>query len=145
MTTTLPPAPLLDSTPVPRLLPGRSWVAVCTLRQLLPERGVAVLVGDEQIALFRVTGNRAGLLDRPADTVHAVGHRDPFSGAHVMARGILGSAGDRDTVASPMYKQVFDLRTGECLTDPGVRLPVHRTLVLGGVVHVALGVGPGDG
>ena len=120
------------------LVPGRSWIAVCTLRQLLPERGVAVLVGDEQVALFRVSGTRGGPLGRPTDTVHAVGHRDPFSGAYVMARGILGSAGDRDTVASPMYRHVFDLSTGECLTDPGVRLPVHRTLVLGGVVHVAL-------
>jgi nitrite reductase (NADH) small subunit len=121
------------------------WVAVCTLRQLFPERGVAVLVGDEQVALFRITGGRSGALGRPADVVHAVGHRDPFSGAHVMARGILGSAGDRDTVASPMYKQVFDLRTGECLTEPGVRLPVHRTLVVGGLVHVSLGAGPGAG
>jgi nitrite reductase (NADH) small subunit len=127
------------------LVPGRDWVAVCTLRQLVPERGVAVLVGEEQVALFRVSGNRGGVLGRPADTVHAVGHQDPFSGAHVMARGILGSAGDRDTVASPMYKQVFDLRTGECLTDPGVRLPVHRSLVLGGVVHVALTPAPAPG
>ena len=30
----------------------------------------------------------------------------------------------------------FDLVTGECLTDPSVRLPVHRTWVAGGVVHV---------
>jgi len=117
----------------------RDWVAVCTLSQLVPERGVAVLVRGEQVALFRVAGGSGGPLGRPSDTIHAVGHRDPFSGAHVMARGILGSAGDRDTVASPMYKQVFDLRTGECLTDPAVRLPVHRTRVLGGVVHVALG------
>jgi nitrite reductase (NADH) small subunit len=131
-------------------VPVRDWVAVCTLSQLLPERGVAVLVGGEQVALFRVTGSSGGPLGRPSDTVHAVGHRDPFSGAHVMARGILGSAGDRDTVASPMYKQVFDLRTGECLTEPGVRLPVHRTRVVGGVVHVAVvstppGSAPGAG
>ena len=125
--------------------PTRDWVAVCTVSQLLPERGVAVLVRGEQVALFRITGTSGGPLGRPTDTVHAVGHRDPFSGAHVMARGILGSAGDRDTVASPMYKQVFDLRTGECLTDPGVRLPVHRTRVVGGVVHVSLGPDPGAG
>jgi nitrite reductase (NADH) small subunit len=62
-----------------------------------------------------------------------------------MARGILGSAGDRDTVASPMYKQVFDLRTGECLSDPAVRLPVHHARVVGGVVHVSLSPTPGAG
>ena len=115
------------------------WVAVCTKKQLIPERGVAVLVRDQQVALFRVTGT-----DRetggPADFVYAVGHRDPFADANVIARGIVGSVGQgaeqRDTVASPMYKHVFDLATGECLTDPSGRLPVYRTWIAGGVVYV---------
>lgn len=106
------------------------WVSVCTMRQLVPERGVAVLVGEAQVALFRV---RAGA----DDFVYAVGHRDPFCDANVIARGIVGSVGERDTVASPMYKHVFDLATGECLTEPGVRLPVHRTWLAGGVVYVS--------
>jgi nitrite reductase (NADH) small subunit len=54
----------------------------------------------------------------------------------VIARGIVGSVGDRDTVTSPMYKHAFDLRTGECITDPDIRLPVHRTWIAGGVVYV---------
>ena len=112
-----------------RTEPGKRWTAVCTVKQLVPERGVAVLVGDQQVALFLVTGETGSF-------VYAVGHRDPFSGANVIARGLLGSTGDRDTVASPMYKQVFDLVTGECLTDPSQRLPVHRTWVAGGVVYV---------
>ncbi|HET6153270.1 MAG TPA: nitrite reductase (NAD(P)H) small subunit [Marmoricola sp.] len=138
----------------PETLPGTSarphdtaaarpgWVAVCTKGQLIPERGVAVLVRDQgvdhQIALFRVTGtDEAGL---PADFVYAVGHRDPFADANVIARGIVGSVGNgdvqRDTVASPMYKHVFDLATGECLTDPSGSLPVYRTWIAGGVVYV---------
>ena len=111
------------------LSPVTPWVAVCTMRQLIPERGVAVLVGDAQVAMFRV---RSGT----DDFVYAVGHRDPFADANVVARGIVGSVGERDTVASPMYKHVFDLATGECLADPSVRLPVHRTWVAGGVVYV---------
>ena len=111
------------------------WTAVCRLDDLARERGAAALVGGQQVALFR-------LVD---DTVLAVDQLDPFSGAHVISRGIVGTRGDVPTVASPMYKQVFDLRTGECLTDPGVRLPVHRTLVVGGVVHVSLGACPGAG
>jgi nitrite reductase (NADH) small subunit len=99
------------------------------MRQLIPERGVAVLVGDRQVALFRVSSGTK-------DFVRAVGHRDPFCDANVIARGIVGSLGDRDTVASPMYKHVFDLATGECVTDPAVYLPVHRTWVAGGVVYV---------
>jgi nitrite reductase (NADH) small subunit len=110
------------------------WVAVCTMRQLIPERGVAVLVAGHQVALFRVT-SAVG-----EDFVYAVGHRDPFAEANVIARGIVGSVGSadhqRDTVASPMYKHVFDLATGACLTDPSRRLPVYRTWIAGGVVYV---------
>jgi len=110
------------------------WVGVCTKGQLIRERGVAVLVKDQQVALFRVTGADG------SDFVYAVGHRDPFSDANVIARGIVGSVGkgeeQRDTVASPMYKHVFVLATGECLTDPSERLPVYRTWIAGGVVYV---------
>jgi nitrite reductase (NADH) small subunit len=115
------------------------WVGVCTKRQLFPERGVAVLVKDQQVALFRVTGADG------SDFVYAVGHRDPFADANVIARGIVGSVNregeHRDTVASPMYKHVFDLATGECLTDPSERLPVYRTWIAGGVVYVELVAG----
>jgi nitrite reductase (NADH) small subunit len=115
------------------------WVGVCTKGQLIPERGVAVLVKDQQVALFRVTGTDRQT-GEPADFVYAVGHRDPFADANVIARGIIGSVGSgddqRDTVASPMYKHVFDLATGECLTDPSERLPVFRTWIAGGVVYV---------
>ena len=46
----------------------KGWTAVCTVEQLVPERGVAVLVGDQQVALFLVTGETGSF-------VHAVGHR----------------------------------------------------------------------
>lgn len=106
-----------------------SWVAVCTTGQLIPERGVAVLVGGTPVALFLVR-------DGDQEFLHAVGHHDPFSRANVIARGLVGSVGSRDTVASPMYKHVFDLATGECLTDPSESLPVFRTFVSGRVVYV---------
>lgn len=115
------------------------WVGVCTKNQLIHERGVAALVGGRQVALFRVIGSDG------ADFVYAVGHHDPASGANVIARGIVGSTlrpievGEdehRDTVASPIYKHVYDLRTGECYTDPQYRLDVYRTWVAGGIVYV---------
>jgi nitrite reductase (NADH) small subunit len=91
-------------------LQGRAvWTAVCRLDDLAPERGAAALVAGEQVALFRLVDG----------TVHAVQQRDPYSGAHVLSRGIVGSRGDVPTVASPMYKQVFDLRTGRCLDGVG--------------------------
>jgi nitrite reductase (NADH) small subunit len=110
-------------------LAAMSQTVVCRYDVLLPERGVAALIGDVQIALFRTHDG----------SVYAIGNHDPFSGANVMSRGIVGSRGDVPTVASPMFKQVFDLRTGECLDDPSVSLPVYPVEVVDGQVTVNLG------
>ncbi|WP_026874383.1 nitrite reductase small subunit NirD [Jiangella gansuensis] len=109
------------------MLDVRTWTAVCRHEQLQPERGVAALVGDLQVALFRT--HDGGL--------YALSNRDPFSGAHVLSRGIVGSRGDVPTVASPMHKQVFDLRTGECLDQPGTAVAVFGVRVRDGVVEVS--------
>jgi nitrite reductase (NADH) small subunit len=97
--------------------PSTTWVPVCRLKALTPERGAAALVAGVQVALFRTHD----------DEVYAVQQLDPFSGAHVISRGIVGSRGDAPTVASPMYKQVFDLRTGTCLDPVGKPLMHLRT------------------
>ncbi|MGW5400999.1 nitrite reductase large subunit NirB [Streptomyces sp. NPDC003952] len=82
---------------------------------LEPGRGrTAVLPDGTEAAVFK---DRAG-------EVYAVGNRDPFSGADVIANGIMGSRDGVPVVASPMHKQVFDLRTGICLDDPEVSLPL---------------------
>lgn len=80
-------------------------VRVCALVDLTPDLGVAALVNGLQVALFRVGQDR----------VYAVQNLCPFSGANVISRGITGSRGDVPTIASPVYKQVFSLITGECL------------------------------
>lgn len=129
-----------------------TWLTVCRLEDLAPERGAAALVPDEvdgapvltQVALFRLVDG----------TVRAVAQHDPFSGAHVMARGIVGTRRvdgvDVPTVASPMHKQVFDLRTGACLDPAGKQprpgaSPDLRTWdvqVVDGDVRVAVGGAP---
>ncbi len=91
---------------------GDAWVHICALTDLEVERGRAALIDDVQLALFRVHSGQ----------VYAVSNFDPFSGAHVISRGIVGTRADAPTVASPMYKQVFDLRTGACL-DPQGKTP----------------------
>ncbi|MBD7951435.1 nitrite reductase small subunit NirD [Oerskovia rustica] len=116
------------------------WQTVCGVADLAVERGAAALVGGNQVALFRLTDDR----------VLAVQQLDPFSGANVMSRGIVGTRRGVPTVASPMYKQVFALETGECL-DPVGFLPVLAAgpdlatwpvEVRDGVVHVAVPTGP---
>lgn len=106
-------------------------VRVCEITDLEVERGRAALIGGEQVALFLM----------PDGSVHAVDNLDPYSGAHVISRGIVGTRGDAPTVASPLHKQVFDLRTGICVetqgkADAALRVwPVH---VIDGVVHVEI-------
>ncbi|MFC5720498.1 MFS transporter [Streptomyces gamaensis] len=86
---------------------GSGWTPVCDYDTLRTGRGVAALVDGQQVALFR---DRAG-------EVHAVGNLDPFSGAHVISRGLLVGRDGAPAVASPMYKQAFDLRSGVCLDE----------------------------
>lgn len=107
-----------------------SWIEVCRYPSLLPERGVCALVGGDQVALFRTHDG----------TVHALGNRDPFSGAYVLSRGIVGTRKGEPTVASPLHKQVFSLVTGHCLDEPEVSVPVYRVRLDGDSVQVAVRV-----
>jgi nitrite reductase (NADH) small subunit len=107
-----------------------AWTAVCHLDNLIPGRGVAALVGETQVAVFRVpTGG--------SDSLFAVEHRDPRSGANVIARGLLGELDGRWYVASPMHKDRFDLATGACLDRPGISLATYRVQVRDSQVLVA--------
>lgn len=102
------------------------WTAVCRISDLVPERGAAALVGERQVALFRLGD----------DEVLAVGHRDPFSGANVMARGLVGTRGTTTTLTSPLHKQVFDLRTGHAVDYPDVTLEPWEVRTLNGEVQI---------
>jgi nitrite reductase (NADH) large subunit len=108
--------------------PGEEWTPICEWDRLEPERGVAALIGQAEVAVFRTYD----------DSLFAIGNRDPLAGAAVMARGIVGSRGETPTVASPLHKQVYDLRTGECLDVPGVRVPTYGVRCTDGIVEVAL-------
>lgn len=85
-----------------------AWTAICTLDDIVPDTGVCALVDGEQVAVFRV-GQRE---------LYAIDNLDPSANAAVLSRGLLGSLGARIVVASPITKQHFDLRSGECLEAP---------------------------
>jgi len=123
--------------------PARSWVDICPLDRLIVDRGVAAKVGPNQVAVFRVGRGRcdegsSASDDGGVDEVFALSNYDPFSMANVLSRGIVGCKGGRLKVASPVYKQSFDLITGECLDDPSVSVPTFEVRVLDGHVQVAL-------
>jgi nitrite reductase (NADH) small subunit len=99
--------------------PGSEWTTACPSTRLRPDDGVAVLLpGGRQAALFRT---RTGDL-------YAVDNVDPFTGAAVLSRGIVGDRSGEPTIASPLLKNVFSLSTGRSLDDPAIALdtwPVH--------------------
>ena len=104
------------------------WRDVCAIDDVLPGTGVAALIDGEQIAIIRT---RDGLFA-------ALSNFDPFSNAFVIARGIVGDRAGIPKIASPIYKQNFNLQTGECLDDPTVRLAVFPIRVSGGRIQVSV-------
>jgi nitrite reductase (NADH) small subunit len=105
------------------------WIDVCAVDDILPNSGEAALVGGRQIAIVRVG---------ETDEIYALSNYDPFSEAFVIARGIVGDKAGRPKIASPIYKQNFDLRTGSCMDDETVTLPTYAVRVRAGRVEVGL-------
>ena len=110
------------------LAKAHSWTAVCAADDIVPHTGVCALVEDRHVAVFRLGDDR----------YFAIDNIDPKSGASVLARGLLGSLGDRIVVASPLYKNHFDLATGECLEAPEHSVSAHAVRVDEGRIFVAL-------
>lgn len=105
----------------------RSWTAACAYDYLIPGRGVGVLLDDgSQAALFRLEDG----------SLRALGNVDPFSGAAVLSRGLVGDRGGRAVVQSPIGKQAFSLDDGRCLDDPAMAVPVYPTRLVDGIVQV---------
>lgn len=101
--------------------PKIGGVCVGSIDDLVPMAGVCARVGTEQIALFYAPGQ--------TPEVFAIGNWDPLGKAAVLSRGLICDIGGRLTVASPLYKQHYDLRTGECLEDDSVRVPSYAVRV----------------
>jgi nitrite reductase (NADH) small subunit len=97
-----------------------TWTVACAYDYLIPNRGVGVLLDDgSQAALFRLDDG----------SLYALGNIDPFTGAAVMSRGIVGDRAGRAMVQSPIGKQAFALDDGHCLDDPAMAVPVHPVRV----------------
>lgn len=101
-----------------------AWQRICALDDILPETGVCALLGERQIAVFRLAD----------DQLFALDNHDPKSGANVLSRGIVGDLGGEPVVASPIYKQHYALRSGTCLEDAGTTLQTFEVQARDGAV-----------
>jgi nitrite reductase (NADH) small subunit len=107
----------------------QNWIEVCDVERIAPDTGVCALVGETQVAVFRIAAT---------NQLFAISNHDPFSGANVLSRGIVGDKNGLPKVASPVYKQNFCLQTGACLDDPEVKLPVYPVRCENGRVFVGM-------
>lgn len=101
-----------------------AWQRICALGDILPETGVCALLGERQIAVFRLAD----------DQLFALDNHDPKSGANVLSRGIVGDLGGEPVVASPIYKQHYALRSGICLEDAATTLQTYEVQARDGAV-----------
>lgn len=101
---------------------------ICTLSDLEEGWGEVALVEGHQYAVFRTAEDRVFITD----------HKDPNSGALVIARGILGKKAGVPTIASPLYKEEYNLETGECVNGADFTLPVYPSEVKDGEVYLSL-------
>lgn len=103
------------------------WTTVCEYDALVPDLGVRALIGDSQVAVFRLSGS---------GQVFAIDALDPFSNVPVLSRGIVGDLKGQLVVASPIYKHHFNLETGRCLEDDTVAVRTFEARVVGDHVQV---------
>ncbi|CAN5395132.1 nitrite reductase small subunit NirD [soil metagenome] len=100
-----------------------AYTTVCGIEDIEVEGGVAALVDGEAVAVFRTH----------AGEVFALSNYDPVGRASVLSRGIIGSTlidgDDVPFVASPLHKQHYDLRTGQCLDDAAIRIATYAVRV----------------
>ena len=107
---------------------NNEWVSVCKETDLIEFSGVTALIEDKQVAIFYVPDLEEKLF--------AIDNHDPFSGANVLSRGLVGDLKGKVVVASPLYKQHFELATGQSLEDESISVGVWPIKMENGEVLV---------
>ncbi|GAA5316068.1 MAG: nitrite reductase small subunit NirD [Candidatus Pelagadaptatus aseana] len=106
-----------------------NWNTICKLSDLNPGTGVCALHEGEQVAIFMGAQN---------DQLYAVSNFDPVGEANVMSRGLIGSSGEQVYVASPLYKERYNLETGACLDNEALSLKTYSVRAVDGEVQLQL-------
>ncbi|CAH0525542.1 nitrite reductase small subunit NirD [Vibrio hippocampi] len=104
------------------------WITVCAKTDLVPQTGVCAKFDEQQVAIFYC---------QRSESLYALCNYDPFGKAYVMSRGIMGSIEGEPCVASPLYKQHFNLKTGECFEDPTLSLKCFDVRVVDDQVQLS--------
>ena len=104
-------------------------MVVCKISDLIENSGICALVDDQQVAIF--------YLPNTEQKVFAVSNWDPIGKANVISRGIVGDIKGTVVVASPLYKQHFNLQTGACIEDDTAKLDTFKVEIIDDEVIIA--------
>lgn len=104
----------------------KEWVSICQDQDLINNTGLCALHDGKQIAIFKIAQAENIPNINVDQDLYAISNYDPIGKANVLSRGILGNIGEQLVVASPLYKQHFDLNTGECLEDPDQNIKAYQ-------------------
>ncbi|GAA6171273.1 nitrite reductase small subunit NirD [Colwellia sp. KU-HH00111] len=110
---------------------NKQWFDICNLDDILPSMGRCALFNDKQVAIFRVVSATG------EDEFYAIDNYCPFSHSNTISRGLTGSIANKTVVASPLYKQHFDLTTGICIEDETVSVTTYPVRLNGSTVQLA--------
>ena len=108
---------------------GNKTMVVCKISDLIENSGICALVDDQQVAIF--------YLPNTEQKVFAVSNWDPIGKANVISRGIVGDIKGTVVVASPLYKQHFNLQTGACIEDDTAKLDTFKVEIIDDEVIIA--------
>ena len=104
------------------------WYTACTVDDLVEGSGVCALINGQQVAIF--------YLPNEEQKVFAIDNYDPIGGANVLSRGMVGDVQKNLVVASPLYKEHFNLLNGRCLEKPEYSVRVWPAQLIGGCVQL---------
>lgn len=110
-------------------LTSANWLDICRLEDLTPLYGSCAQVHGHQVAIFLLADGQE---------LYAIDNYDPIGKANVLSRGIVGDINGEVVVASPLYKQHFNLKTGQCLENKDIRVDTYEIRVKDGSVQIGI-------
>lgn len=113
------------------MIDNKQWQDICFNSDILPNMGVCALFQEKQVAIFKVIDETG------TEQLYAIGNYCPFSKSNTISRGLVGSLKNKVVVASPIYKQHFDLTTGICLEDDTIKVNTYTVRRNGDIIQLA--------
>ncbi len=106
-----------------------NWTEVCNAEDIISHVGICAQLGEKQVAIFYL---------KDEQQIYAIDNYDPVGEANVLSRGIVGDLNGEVVVASPLYKQHYNLATGVCLEKSEVSLHCYPVRDRDGVIELGL-------